>query len=167
MIEKNLPEGGEGCMKKKVIVSACILGEYCRYDGKTKKIDVVAEALSEYEIIPFCPEAPLFGTPRERINVLDINGKNRIVTDETNRDVTQLLEDEINAFIKLYPKVDRIILKSKSPSCGYGTTPILNKDKETIKLDNGIAAELMSKHYEDIKIEDELNFMKHNPNESN
>jgi len=154
-------------MKKKVIVSACILGEYCRYDGKMKKIDVVAEALKEYEIIPFCPEAPLFGTPRERINVLDINGKNRIVTDETNKDVTSLLEEEIDVFIKSHPKVERIILKSKSPSCGYGTTPILNENKEPIKIGNGIAADLMHKHYKDVKIEDELNFMKHKPNESN
>jgi len=144
--------------KKKVIVSACILGEYCRYDGKTKKINAVTEALKEYEIIPFCPEAPLFGTPRERINVLNVNGENRIVTDETNKDVTELLKKQINVFIQLHPKVDRIILKSKSPSCGYGTTPILNTKKEIIKPGNGIAAELMSQHYEDIKIEDERSF---------
>ena len=150
--------------KKKAIVSACILGEYCRYDGKTKAISEVAQSLQEYEIIPFCPEAPLFGTPRERINVLDINGKNRIVTDKTNKDVTQLLEDEISTFIKQHPKVDRIILKSKSPSCGYGTTPVLNEQKEAIALGNGIAAELMQQCYKDITIENE--FMKRNPNES-
>jgi uncharacterized protein YbbK (DUF523 family) len=143
-----------------------MLGEHCRYDGKTKKINAVTSALKGYEIIPFCPEAPLFGTPRERINVLHVKGQNKIITDETNKDVTQLLEDEINAFIKLHPKVERIILKSKSPSCGYGTTPILNKKKETIKLGNGIAAEIMSKYYGNIRIEDELSFMKHNPNES-
>jgi len=153
-------------MKKKVIVSACILGEYCRYDGKTKKIDAVEEALKEYEIIPFCPEAPLFSTPRERINVLHVKGKNRIVTDETNRDVTKLLEDEINAFIAAHPQVDRIVLKSKSPSCGYGTTPILDEQKEVIALGNGIAAELMQAYYKDIQIEDEHSFMKHNPNGS-
>jgi len=152
--------------KKKAIVSACILGEYCRYDGKTKEISEVAQALQEYEIIPFCPEAPLFGTPRERINVLHVKGENRIVTDKTHKDVTKLLEDEINAFIKLHPKVDRIILKSKSPSCGYGTTPILNEQKEAIALGNGIAAELMQKYYKDIIIENEFNFMKRNPNGS-
>ncbi|ADN09947.1 DUF523 domain-containing protein [Sulfurimonas autotrophica] len=154
-------------MKKRVIVSACILGEYCRYDGKTKEIHSVKEALKEYDIIPFCPEAPLFGTPRERINVLEINGEKRIVTDETNKDVTELLKEEINTFIQLHPKVERIILKSKSPSCGYGTTPLLNEKKETIKLGSGIAAELMNKYYKDVKIEDELNFMKHNPNDLN
>jgi len=152
--------------KKKAIVSACILGEYCRYDGKTKEISEVAQALKGYEIISFCPEAPLFSTPRERINVLHVKGENRIVTDETNRDVTKLLEEEILGFIKLHPKVDRIVLKSKSPSCGYGTTPILDEKKEPIALGNGIAAELMQAHYKNIKIEDEYSFMKHNPNGS-
>ena len=145
-------------VRQKAIVSACIFGEYCRYDGKTKKINRVVEALKGYEIIPFCPEAPLFGTPRERINVLDRNGENKIVTDETNKDVTQLLEDEINAFIKLHPKVERLVLKSKSPSCGYGTTPILNEKKELVKLGNGIAAELMSQHYKEVRIESELEY---------
>lgn len=145
--------------KAKAIVSACILGEYCRYDGKTKEISEVAQALQEYEIIPFCPEAPLFGTPRERINVLHVKGENRIVTDETNKDVTKLLKDEIKAFIQLYPKVDRIILKSKSPSCGYKTTPILNEQKEIIKIGSGIAVGLMQEHYKECKIESECNFI--------
>lgn len=143
-------------MKKRVIVSACILGELCRYDGQTKEIREVIEALSEYEIIPFCPEAPLFGTPRERINVFEIDKKNRIITDVTERDVTDLLEAEIRAFIEYHPKVERIVLKSKSPSCGYGTTPILNENKECIKLGNGIAAQIFEDHYKYLKIEDEI-----------
>ena len=146
-------------MKKKVLVSACILGEYCRYDGKTKKINAVIEALGdEYEIIPFCPEAPLFGTPRERINVVDVNGKQRIVTDETNVDVTLRLEEEIEHFLEQNPKFDRIVLKSKSPSCGYKTTPVLNNKKEQLYLGNGIAANVIAKHSPHLRIESELDF---------
>lgn len=139
-------------MSKKAIVSACLLGEYCRYDGKTKKDNTVLQALKDYEIIPFCPEAPLFGTPRERINVMNVDGENRIITDTTNRDVTKLLEDEINSFIKSQPNADKIVLKSKSPSCGLGTTPILNAQKEITHYGNGIAAEMFLKIYPDIKI---------------
>ena len=114
------------------------------------------EALSEYEIIPFCPEAPLFGTPRERISVVEVNGENRIVTDETRVDVTSRLENEINAFIKLHPSVNKIVLKSKSPSCGHGTTPIINDKKEVVKFGDGIAAKILSERFEEIEIEDEL-----------
>jgi uncharacterized protein YbbK (DUF523 family) len=144
--------------KKKVIISACLLGEYCRYDGKTKAINEVIEAFKEYEIIPFCPEAPLFGTPRERISVVKIDKKNRIITDDTHKDVTKLLEDEINSFILKNPNPDAIVLKSKSPSCGVGTTPILDKNRTILKYENGIAAEIFLQKYKKIEILDEHDF---------
>ena len=144
--------------KKKVIISACILGEYCRYDGKTKEFNVVKEAFKEYEIIPFCPEAPLFGTPRERISVVKVDGKNRIITDETLVDVTPRLEEEINTFCKKNPLVDAIVLKSKSPSCGYKTTPILDKKGNVAEIGNGIAAQIFTKFYPNIAILDENSF---------
>ena len=142
--------------KKKAIISACLLGEICRYDGKSKQVNEVIESFTDYEIIPFCPEAPLFGTPRQRISVVVINGENRVITDETNEDVTQILEDEINTFIQKNPHADIIVLKSKSPSCGFGTTPILNENKEVVACGNGIAADIFSKKYPHAKIADEL-----------
>lgn len=146
--------------KKKVIISACLLGEYCRYDGKTKKEDSIIEAFKEYEIIPFCPEAPLFGTPRERINVVRIGSENRIITDETERDVTKLLENVITDFVKTNPNVDEIILKSKSPSCGLGTTPIYNSEKEIVAYGDGIAAKIFKEEYKDIDIKDDISVVK-------
>ena len=143
--------------KKKVIISACLLGEFCRYDGKTKEVNSVIEAYKDYEIIPFCPEAPLFGTPRERINVIQINGENRIITDITNEDVTQKLHDEIESFCLKHPDVDAIVLKSKSPSCGYKTTPVLDENKEFLTLGDGIAIDIFKKYFKDVVIFTELN----------
>ena len=134
--------------KPKAIISACLLGHRCRYDGQTKKTTEVVDAFSEYEIIPFCPEAPLFGTPRERISVIKIDGENHIVTDETNRDVTKLLEDEISKFVKQNPHAKKIVLKSKSPSCGIGTTPVLDEKKERLGYENGIAGDIFLKIYD-------------------
>ncbi len=142
-------------MRKKAIISACLLGGFCRYDGKTKQVNEVIEAFSEYEIIPFCPEAPLFGTPRERISVIRINGENRIVTDETQEDVTEKLNNEINIFTEQNSHADAIILKSKSPSCGFGTTPILNERKELIACGDGIAAQMFLQKYLHVKIVNE------------
>ena len=146
--------------KKKVIISACLLGEYCRYDGKTKQINEVLEAFSAYEIIPFCPEAPLFGTPRERISVVQVGDKQRIITDETVKDVTQLLSDEIESFCAKHKNVDAIVLKSKSPSCGYKTTPILDEKKNILKLGSGIAANILQKKYPHILLQDERVYLK-------
>ena len=144
---------------KKVIISACLLGKKCRYDGKTKEVNGVIEAFKDYEIIPFCPEDPLFGTPRERISVVEVDGKNRIITDETNIDVTLRLKSEIESFCKRNPHVDAIVLKSKSPSCGYKTTPILNEKKEIIRVGSGIAALIFEDYYKSIKIQDELSLL--------
>ena len=141
--------------REKVILSACLLGQNCRYDGKTKKVDKLLEAFKDYEIIPFCPEAPLFGTPRQRINVVSINDENRIITDETNKDVTQILVNEIQNFIKKYPHAKNIVLKSKSPSCGLATTPILDQNRDILAKGNGIAAQMFLNHYKNSKIKDE------------
>jgi len=144
---------------KKVIISACLLGEYCRYDGKTKKIDAILNSFKDYEIIPFCPEAPIFGTPRERISLVKNDNSVRVITDETNKDVTELLSSEIRSFLSNHADVDAIVLKSKSPSCGVGTTPVLNEKKELLEYGSGLAAEMFQKHFADVKIFDEEEFL--------
>ncbi len=141
-----------------MVISACILGEYCRYDGKTKKINAVAEAFKEYEIISFCPEAPLFGTPRERISVVKCAESHRIITDESKIDVTQKLQMQIESFCTNHPNIDAIVLKSKSPSCGYKTTPVLDENKEILYYANGIAADIFLQKYPNIPIKSENDF---------
>ena len=141
--------------KPKVIISACLLGHLCRYDGKTKKTKEFEDAFKEYEIVPFCPEAPLFGTPRERISVIEIDGVNRIITDETDKDVTQLLKEEIDSFLEKHSDAVKAVLKSKSPSCGVGTTPILNEKRERLHYGNGIAGDIFLERLVDIKLLDE------------
>ncbi len=140
---------------KKVIISACLLGEYCRYDGKTKRVNAIVDAYKEYEIIPFCPEAPLFGTPRERISLLASEGKIKVMTEETKQDVTALLEDEIMAFCEKHKKVDAIVLKSKSPSCGNQTTPILDENGNVLEFGDGMATRIFKKKYTQTPFYDE------------
>ncbi len=144
-------------MKKKVLVSACLLGELCRYDGATKKDTTVIESLKDYEIIPFCPEDPLLGTPRERISVIFKDKQYRVITDETKKDVTSLIEEQVDLQVKYHPDLEMIVLKSKSPSCGLGTTPILNEDRRVLMYDDGIAASYLKEKYPKIKIVDEHN----------
>jgi len=133
--------------KKKAIVSACLLGEMVRYDGKTKINVPLIEALKEYEIIPFCPEDPVMGTPRERISVVEVDGVNKVIVDSTKIEVTTALKLQTEMMMAAHADVDIIILKSKSPSCGFGTTPILNKEGEELRRDNGLAAQLFSEKF--------------------
>jgi len=141
--------------KKKVIISACILGESCRYDGKTKELNAVAAAFDGWEIIPFCPEAPLFGTPRERISVVDVDKQYRVISDESKQDLTSLIKEQVDLQVQNHPDLEMIVLKSKSPSCGLGTTPILNEDRRVLMYDDGIAASYLKEKYPKMKIIDE------------
>ncbi len=143
--------------KKKAIVSACLLGEMVRYDGTTKVNNAIIEALREYEIIPFCPEDPVLGTPRERISVIKVDKDYKVITDYSQVEVTTALKLQTLKMIDQHTDADIIILKSKSPSCGLGTTPILNRDREEIKQGNGIAAELFSQQFPG-KVFDENSF---------
>jgi uncharacterized protein YbbK (DUF523 family) len=133
--------------KKKAIVSACLLGEMVRYDGQTKINNAILDALSEYEIIPFCPEDPVMGTPRERISVVEVGGVHKVIVDTTKVEVTTALKLQTEMMMAAYSDADIIVLKSKSPSCGLGTTPILNEDGEEITRGNGLAAQLFSEKF--------------------
>ncbi len=145
--------------KKKVAISACLLGELCRYDGTTKKVNAVVEAFKDAEIIPFCPEAPDLGTPRERISVIwSKEAGHRIIADESGRDVTALIKGQTQRLIDKHPDLDQIVLKSKSPSCGLGTTPHLDETDKLLCYDNGIAAEMLLTAFPEVDISDELMF---------
>ncbi|MHC3994964.1 2-thiouracil desulfurase family protein [Thiomicrolovo sp. ZZH C-3] len=139
-----------------MIVSACLLGEKCRYDGATKKDDGVLASLADKEVIPFCPEAPVLGTPRGRISVIATEDHGlRVRKDADGTDVTDALIEQTEALIKAHPDATGIILKSKSPSCGIGTTPVLDEAGNEIAKGNGVAADLLLHAFPDISIVDE------------
>jgi uncharacterized protein YbbK (DUF523 family) len=84
--------------KIKVIVSACLLGELCRYDGKEKGHLALQLWLKDKHVILFCPEAPVLGTPRPPIHVEKDDADFYLLENESHRDVTRLVRDEIEAF---------------------------------------------------------------------
>ena len=53
-----------------VLVSACLLGEACRYDGKSKGSSPVMRALEGKEVVPVCPETGSgLGVPRPAVEL--------------------------------------------------------------------------------------------------
>jgi len=106
--------------KPVVIVSACLLGVRCRYDGKDKRDDAaVARATgADAEILPLCPEVlARLGVPRPSIT-LSADGK--LATDARGRDVTAELEAGVRLadVIAREAGAVRARLKERSPSCG-------------------------------------------------
>ena len=100
----------------KVMVSACLLGENCKYNGGNNKNEKLLTLLSGHEIIPICPE--VFGglpVPRVPAEIRDgkvINRNGEDVSDAFRTGAQRTLE------IAQQMKPDMIILQSRSPSCG-------------------------------------------------
>ena len=100
----------------KVVVSACLLGENCKYNGGNNACPAVLEYLRDKEVIPVCPEVLAgLGTPRVPI---EISGE-RVVTRE-GKDVTAALSGAVADILTQLAKEDVkcVILKSRSPTCG-------------------------------------------------
>lgn len=103
----------------KIIVSACLLGVPCRYDGKSKPNEAVRALANAHELIPICPEV-MGGlqTPREPSEIQkDGSVKNRIGQD-VSEEYTRGAEEALR--IAREHDCTVAILKEKSPSCGVG-----------------------------------------------
>ena len=100
----------------KIMVSACLLGENCKYNGKNNKSDKVLEYIKGHEVIPVCPEVtgglPIPRIPAEIVDGIVTNREGIVVDNEFRLGAKLCLEKAIAE------DVDLAILKSKSPSCG-------------------------------------------------
>jgi len=105
-------------MKRPVLVSACLLGENCRYDGKSKP-NAAIQALSEYfTLIPVCPEQ-LGGLPTPRVPA---ERKGAQVMTESGLDVSAEYSRGAAAALAIAWEngCSCAVLKERSPSCGCG-----------------------------------------------
>ena len=100
----------------KVVVSACLLGENCKYNGGNNRNPAVLDFIRGKEVIPVCPEVLAgLGTPRVPIENLG----DKVVTQE-GKDVTEALRGAVEQILTRLSgeDVECVILKSRSPTCG-------------------------------------------------
>lgn len=106
-------------MKEKILVSACLLGTPCRYDGKAKPSPGVLALAQHFELIPICPEVagglPIPRIPSERVGDRVRNAAGEDVTAAFARGAADAVETARTLHIT------RAVLKARSPSCGRGT----------------------------------------------
>jgi len=103
----------------KIAVSACLLGENCKYNGGNNYSEKLIEYIKGHEVISICPEV-LGGLsiPREEAEI--VNG---IVSNKDGTSVDKEFRKgaEIALEIIKEQQVDLVILQSRSPSCGVNT----------------------------------------------
>lgn len=103
---------------KPILVSACLLGVSCRYDGKSKPVKEVIALKDKYNLIPVCTEI-MGGLPTPRIPCEIKNGRviNRDGEDKTAEYVRGA--EEVLRLARIFG-CDTAVLKARSPSCGSG-----------------------------------------------
>ena len=101
---------------EKIIISSCLLGNNCKYNGKNNYIEKIELLKDKYEIIPICPEV-MGGLSIPRIPS-EIN--NGMVIDKCGNDVSEYFNNGANKVIDIVKNnnIKIAILKDGSPSCG-------------------------------------------------
>ena len=138
---------------EKILISACLIGDKVRYDGKSQYHPLIKELLEKYELVPFCPEVEGgLKTPRVPSEVRGervINKEGKDVTAQFNSGAEKALN------ICKYLNITKAILKDNSPSCG--STLIHNGlfDGRMIK-GKGVTTKLLESHGISVYSENEI-----------
>ena len=99
----------------KILVSACLLGENCKYNGGNNLRQQVLALGQEHELIPVCPEmAAGLGIPRIPIEI-----RNGEVVRSDGVSVDRAIREAVADLIGGLPQdIDLCVLKARSPTCG-------------------------------------------------
>ncbi len=127
----------------RLLISACLLGCRCRYDGASKAQPLAAALAKQHELVPVCPEQ-LGGlaTPRPPAE----RRGDRVVT-EAGADVTAQYRRGAEEALVLYQMLgcDAAVLKERSPSCGHGQI-YDGTFTGTLTRRDGVTWELLAQH---------------------
>ena len=100
----------------KILVSACLLGENCKYNGGNNYNGAVAEFVRDKEVLPICPEMLAgMGCPRTPIEIVD-----GVLMDRDGRNVDAAMRAAVEMAMKQIPseEIQCAVLQSRSPTCG-------------------------------------------------
>ena len=100
----------------KILVSACLLGENCKYNGGNNFSPAVAEYVKDKEVLTICPEMMAgMGCPRTPIEIVD-----GILMDRNGNNVDEAMRKAVTLAMALIQKeeIQCAILQSRSPTCG-------------------------------------------------
>jgi len=142
-------------LREKVLISACLAGINCKFNGENNLLDsgILDEISKKYHLLFVCPE--VFGglsTPREPAEM-----KGGLVVTKTAKDVSENFKfgAEICLKIAKLNGCKKAILKARSPSCGSGQIYDGSFSKKLI-FGDGVAAKLLKENEILVFSEDEI-----------
>ncbi len=140
-------------------ISACLRGEKVRYDGDHKFQPLIDEQLAPWlNFVTFCPEAAAeLGVPRPPVRLIETDmGIQARGVENNDLDVTQALSQTSDQFAThIAVNLAAYIVKSRSPSCGSGSTPLYNSDSILQGTTDGLFVRALKAARPDLIIVDE------------
>ena len=117
--------------KPRIGISACLLGQKVRHNGRHKRDLFVTEILSRFvEWVPVCPEVEAgMGVPRETVRLVGNPSHPRMVADRSGKDWSRQMEAYSRKRLKKLSSMNLsgYILKKNSPSCGMERVKVYGK----------------------------------------
>ena len=100
----------------KILVSACLMGENCKYNGGNNYNAAVVEYVKGKQVLPICPELMAgMGCPRTPIEIVD-----GVLMDRNGNNVDAAMREAVAQAMEMIRKenIQCAILQSRSPTCG-------------------------------------------------
>lgn len=129
------------------LVSACLAGVNCKYSGGNNIDEDIVKLVEEGRAVLVCPEQ-LGGlsTPRLPSEIVEEDDERKVISKD-GEDVTEAFVKGAEETLKIAKmmNIKKAILKSRSPSCGYGKI-YDGTFSSTLRDGNGFTADLLEKN---------------------
>ena len=136
-----------------VVISACLLGVRCRYDGGDSRNETAIKQAEQSELIPVCPEeSGGLPTPRPPAEIVGgdggdvLDGKAKVMTAD-GADVTEAYLKGAHHALRVAQSnaATHVVLKARSPSCGCGNI-YDGTFSGTLTSGDGVTTALLKRH---------------------
>lgn len=136
----------------RIVVSACLLGKNCKYNGKNNRNEALLQRLQGHEVIPVCPEVlGGLGVPRPCVEL-----RQGVAYNQYGENVDAAFHAGVEktlAQIEGQP-IDLVVLQSRSPTCGVKQIYDGSFQKRLIDGQGMLAAALLARGYRVVDVED-------------
>jgi uncharacterized protein YbbK (DUF523 family) len=137
-------------LKPRIGVSACLLGEPVRYDGRSKPVEWIRQVLArQAELVALCPETGAgMPVPRPPVRLVRLeDGIHALGVEDPHRDVTCRLQTWARSMDGTLQSLQGVILKSRSPSCGLDSVPLHSITGGELGITSGLFAICLQQQY--------------------
>lgn len=131
-------------------ISQCLTDCIVRYDGQPEyKPELIDRLQKHFDLLTVCPEVECgLAVPRPPVELVELKNNIYVIgRDNKQLDITDKLKNYSASKVQSLSELSGYIFKSRSPSCGLGSTTVFNARGEYVRLSNGIFADRLVTTY--------------------